>query len=82
MKVGTDGVLLGAWADVENTKTVLDVGTGSGLIAIMLGQRNPISQIDAVEIDPDAFEQAKENMQTTPWADRLNVFPRFYPGLR
>ncbi|MDX1941497.1 MAG: methyltransferase [Saprospiraceae bacterium] len=74
MKVGTDGVLLGAWADVENAKTVLDIGTGSGVIAVMLGQRNTQSYIHGIEIDPDAFEQAKENMQNAPWAERLNAF--------
>ncbi len=74
MKVGTDGVLLGAWADVEGAESALDIGTGSGIIAIMLGQRNPNLKIHGVEVDQEAFEQAKENMQNAPWADRMEVF--------
>lgn len=74
MKVGTDGVLLGAWADVEGAGSALDIGTGSGIIAIMLGQRNPNLKIHGVEIDQEAFEQAKDNMLNAPWADRLEVF--------
>lgn len=74
MKVGTDGVLLGAWADIDGAETALDVGTGSGIIAIMLGQRNPNVVIHGVEVDQEAFEQARENMQNAPWADRLEVF--------
>lgn len=74
MKVGTDGVLLGAWADVAGVKNALDIGTGSGVIAIMLGQRAPEAQIHAVEIDEEAYTQAQENMQNAPWADRLQAF--------
>jgi tRNA1Val (adenine37-N6)-methyltransferase len=74
MKVGTDGVLLGAWADVEKATRILDIGTGSGLIAIMLGQRNAMAQIHAVEIDDQAYLQATENMENAPWADRLTAF--------
>lgn len=75
MKVGTDGVLLGAWADVKDVKTALDIGTGSGLIAIMLAQRALDAQIHAVEIDEEACAQAQENMQNAPWAERLSAFP-------
>lgn len=71
MKVGTDGILLGAWAKVEEADTVLDIGTGSGLIAIMLAQRTEAAQIHGVEIDQNSYEQAKINMQQSPWADRL-----------
>lgn len=74
MKVGTDGVLLGAWADVEGAGSALDIGTGSGIIAIMLGQRNSNLKIHGVEVDQEAFEQAKDNMLNAPWADRLEVF--------
>jgi tRNA1Val (adenine37-N6)-methyltransferase len=73
MKVGTDGVLLGAWADVSNARRLLDVGAGNGLIAIMLGQRNAEAQIDAVEIEAEACAEARENMQNAPWAERLRV---------
>lgn len=75
MKVGTDGVLLGAWAPVDHRpETILDIGTGSGLIALMLAQRTDAEQIDALEIDPDAYEQATENFEESPWGDRLFCF--------
>jgi tRNA1Val (adenine37-N6)-methyltransferase len=74
MKVGTDGVLLGAWANIENAPYILDIGTGTGVIAIMLAQRAQTSIIHAVEIDPEACEQAAENMANAPWSDRLSVF--------
>ncbi len=73
MKVGTDGVLLGAWANVDNASEVLDVGTGTGLIAIMLAQRGG-ANIDAVEIDENAFKQAGENIQRCKWSDRIHLF--------
>ncbi len=73
MKVGTDGVLLGAWAPVSNVKRVLDVGTGTGLIALQLAQRNPDAEITAIEIDTAAAEQAKDNVLHSPWADRIEV---------
>lgn len=72
MKVGTDGVLLGAWVDVENTNSVLDIGTGSGVIALMIAQRcNAI--IEAVEIDKTSAEQAKSNFEASPWSERLTL---------
>ncbi len=74
MKVGTDGVLLGAWADVRSARSILDIGTGSGLIAIMLAQRAPDAHIQAVEVDKEAYEQACGNMAQAPWADRLEAF--------
>lgn len=74
MKVGTDGVLLGAWADVAGADQVLDIGTGTGVIAIMLGQRAPEATIHGVEVDEEAFLQAEENMHRAPWADRLRAF--------
>jgi tRNA1Val (adenine37-N6)-methyltransferase len=73
MKVGTDGVLLGAWAWVEDAQKVLDIGTGTGVIAIMLGQRNQTAQIDAVEIDAASCKEARFNMEATPWSDRFQV---------
>lgn len=62
MKVGTDGVLLGAWTDVSGACDILDVGTGTGLIALMLAQRSE-AHIVAVDIDEDAVKQAKENVE-------------------
>lgn len=73
MKVGTDGVLLGAWAPVENAQRILDVGTGTGLIALQLAQRNPQAEIVAVEIDSAAAGQAAENVARSPWQDRIEV---------
>jgi tRNA1Val (adenine37-N6)-methyltransferase len=72
MKIGTDGCLLGAWADVSEAKSILDIGTGSGVIALMLAQRST-ARINAVEIDGDAFRQATENFNDSPWANRLSV---------
>lgn len=75
MKVGTDGVLLGAWTSLENNPhSILDIGAGTGLIALMLAQRNTAEQIDALEIDEDAYEQCVENFENSPWADRLFCF--------
>ena len=104
MKVGTDGVLLGAWADVRSTSQrvngstsprvngstsprvngstsqqvnrstgVLDVGTGTGLIALMAAQRNPEARVVALDIDADAVRQAKENVSASPFAERITV---------
>ena len=84
MKVGTDGVLLGAWADVENAVRILDVGTGTGLIALMLAQRNENAAIDAIEIEENAAEQAAENAANSPWTNRITVFRQafqdFFPA--
>jgi tRNA1Val (adenine37-N6)-methyltransferase len=74
MKVGTDGVLLGAWADVKDVHSILDIGTGSGVIAIMLGQRSETARIDGLEIDDSAYEQTEENMERAPWANRMQAF--------
>lgn len=72
MKVGTDGVLLGAWAPIEFDKgQILDIGTGSGLIALMLAQRAPQTKITAIDIDTSAIEQANHNFSISPWKDRL-----------
>ena len=65
MKVNTDGILLGAMADVRNAKQILDMGTGTGLVAMMLAQRTaPDSQITALELEPNACQQAVENAET------------------
>lgn len=73
MKVGVDGVLLGAWANVSGAKRMLDVGTGTGLIALMMAQRNLLAEIDAVEIDPEAFQEAQFNAAQSSWSDRINL---------
>jgi tRNA1Val (adenine37-N6)-methyltransferase len=73
MKVGTDGVLLGAWANVNKAQNILDIGTGSGLIALMLAQRNKSALIDAIEINKDACQQAKYNFEISPWKQRLTA---------
>lgn len=71
MKVGTDGVLLGAWSNISNVKNILDIGTGTGLISLMLAQRSN-AIIDSIEIDMDAFIQASENFKESKWKERLN----------
>jgi tRNA1Val (adenine37-N6)-methyltransferase len=72
MKVGTDGVLLGAWVKVINVGRILDIGTGTGLIAIMMAQRST-AFIDAVEIDENACKQAVENVAACPWKERIVI---------
>lgn len=75
MKVGTDGVLLGAWTPlINNPYNVLDIGAGTGLIALMIAQRCNAEQIDAIEIDEEAYEQCVENFEASPWNDRLFCF--------
>ena len=74
MKVGTDGVALGAWAPVTGVTRILDLGTGTGLIARMLAQRSAADcQIVAVELDPGAAAQAAENVASSPWSERIMV---------
>ncbi len=71
-KIGTDGVLLGAWSTpVEKPYTILDIGAGTGVIALMLAQRFLQAQVDAIELDVDAHAQATENFEESPWGDRL-----------
>jgi tRNA1Val (adenine37-N6)-methyltransferase len=101
MKVGTDGVLLGAWATVAHADvsrddrdttalqpagrrrdrrfSALDVGTGTGLIALMIAQRNAEADIDAVDLDPDACKQAVENVEWSPFNGRIRVFRQSFP---
>ncbi|MCB7482349.1 tRNA1(Val) (adenine(37)-N6)-methyltransferase [Christiangramia sediminis] len=72
MKIGTDGVLLGAWSSLDhNPASILDIGTGTGLIALMLAQRSEAELIDALEIENNAYEQAVENFEKSDWGDRL-----------
>jgi len=74
MKIGTDAVLLGAWVPFGNETRILDIGTGSGILALMMAQRNINTKIDAVEIDPDASDLAHKNVQLSPWSDQINIF--------
>ncbi|MDD5569919.1 MAG: methyltransferase [Bacteroidales bacterium] len=73
MKVGTDAVILGAWVNPQNAKKILDVGSGTGIIALMLAQKSN-AVIDAVEIDKDSYLQAKENFENSKWRKRINVY--------
>lgn len=73
MKVGVDGVLLGAWGDSSGANRILDIGTGTGLIALMMAQKNLKAEIDAVEIDPDAFQEAKQNGKQSLWSNRIHL---------
>lgn len=72
MKIGTDSVLLGAWASLENNPdSILDIGAGTGILALMTAQRSEAEQIDAIEIDDASYEQCVENFESSPWSDRL-----------
>lgn len=73
MKVGTDGVLLGAWVPLDGARRILDIGTGTGLLALMMAQRNESAFIDAIEIDKDASVQAEANARLSPWSTRITV---------
>jgi tRNA1Val (adenine37-N6)-methyltransferase len=73
MKVGIDGVLLGAWVDPSGAESILDIGTGTGLIALMMAQKNSSALIDAIEIDLEALDEAKMNVQESAWNDRIQV---------
>ena len=72
MKVGTDGVLLGAWARVEHCRHILDMGTGTGLVALMAAQRSE-ARIVAIDLDADAVAQAADNVAASPWTNRIQV---------
>ena len=75
MKIGTDGVLLGAWTPIiNNPYNVLDIGAGTGILSLMLAQRSNAEQIDAIEIDEEAYEQCVENFEASPWGDKLFCF--------
>ena len=74
MRVGTDGVLLGAWAGQGRLNHILDVGTGTGLIALMMAQRFPVAKVDALDIDDKAVVRAKENASVSLWSDRISIY--------
>lgn len=73
MKIGTDGVLVGAWADAFGAGHILDIGCGSGLIALMMAQRFPDIPVTGVEIDGDACSCARGNVSASPWSDRIEI---------
>lgn len=73
LKVGTDGVLFGAWVNYDGAKRILDIGTGTGVLALIAAQRCATATIDAVEIEDAAAEQAAENAAASPWRDRVRV---------
>jgi tRNA1Val (adenine37-N6)-methyltransferase len=73
MKVGTDGVLLGAWARVESTQKILDIGTGTGVIALMVAQRSPGSQIFGIDIDASSIIDAQFNVDHSIWKDNIHI---------
>ncbi len=72
MKIGTDAVLLGAWTKVSGALKILDIGTGCGIIALMMAQRSP-ARVDAVEIDAGSASQAAVNTELSPWSDRIKI---------
>lgn len=75
MKIGTDAVLLGAWTPlINNPYSILDIGTGTGILSLILAQRSNAAQIDAIEIEENAYEQATDNFEESPWNDRLFCF--------
>ncbi len=73
LKVGTDGVLFGAWVNYGGATRILDIGTGTGVLALIAAQRSPSATVDAIEIDDASAEQAAENASASPWADRVRV---------
>lgn len=75
MKIGTDAVLLGAWCPIDNNPfSVLDIGAGTGILSLMIAQRSNAEQIDALEIEENAYEQCVSNFENSPWSDRLFCF--------
>lgn len=73
MKVGTDGILLGAWASANEPQTILDIGTGTGLLALMMAQRYPQASVDALEIDEASALEAADNTRNSPFANRVHI---------
>ena len=73
MKIGTDAVLLGAWADIESAKSILDIGTGTGILALMAAQRNKMARIYGIEYDTGAYLDAVENVDISKWSNRIDI---------
>jgi tRNA1Val (adenine37-N6)-methyltransferase len=86
MKVGTDGVLLGAWADISLATNILDIGSGTGLLSLMCAQRNEFAIISAIEIDTKAYNQSLENFKNAPFKNQLTVqnvaLQKFNPNIK
>jgi len=86
MKVGTDGVLLGCWVTCENANTILDIGCGTGLITLILGQRNLNSNVTGIEIDKIASQEAQLNISNSDWEERIEIkhtsLQQFTPKLK
>ena len=88
MKVGTDALILGSWAgglqfsEAVQPERILDIGTGSGILALMLAQRFPSAVVDAIELEPDAADQANQNVLGSPFAERITVHPRAFKAGR
>lgn len=74
MKIGTDGILLGAWARATNGEAILDIGCGTGIVALMMAQRYESSHVDAIDIDGDAAQQASENFANAPFTNRTKAY--------
>lgn len=73
MKVGVDGVLIGCWTDITGARNIIDVGTGCGLIALIMAQRQPEAYVTAVDIDEPSYEEATENISASPWSNRVEA---------
>jgi tRNA1Val (adenine37-N6)-methyltransferase len=73
MKVGTDGVLLGAWTNVPRSGHILDIGTGTGVIALMLAQRSADAHVTGIEYEPEAAQESSENARNSPWSNRISM---------
>ncbi|MDA9808401.1 methyltransferase [Flavobacteriales bacterium] len=73
MKIGTDGVLLGSWSNLENSRNILDIGCGTGLICLMAAQRNQSTLITGIELEVNAFKQATENCKKSNWSNRISI---------
>lgn len=73
MKIGVDGVLIGCWADAVNAKRILDVGTGCGLIAMIMAQRYTSAKITGIDVDVPSVEEARENVASSPWHNNVEI---------
>ncbi len=80
MKVGVDGVLIGCWADTTDVGSILDVGTGCGLIALIMAQRCPDAYVTGIDVDKDSVEEAAENAKNSGWADRIRIIHGDFPS--